>query len=170
MISTLVYLSLFDASLYDDSESFLPLESNVVDGAPLTDLEEVFDPPSTSLPFLAPSFSNTPMDTSVGDLTLLASPLPLAQCISHLLAMGEIFRGGASSIKEYSLSWLKELTFVKLYIEEAPFEEFCGDIMMGSVLPSIGSIDPICIKTFDLTPISSPLLPTTPLNCMHLSL
>ena len=31
-------------SLYYDYESFLPLESNIVDDAPLTDLEEVFDP------------------------------------------------------------------------------------------------------------------------------
>ena len=32
--------------LYDDCESSLPQESNVVDDAPLTDLREVFGPPS----------------------------------------------------------------------------------------------------------------------------
>ena len=37
-----------------------PVESNVVDDAPLTDLEEVFDPPLTCLPFVAPSFFSTP--------------------------------------------------------------------------------------------------------------
>jgi len=35
--------SWLDASLYDDCESSLHLESNVVDDASLTDLEEVFD-------------------------------------------------------------------------------------------------------------------------------
>ena len=45
-----------ESSLYDDYESSLPLESNVVNDAPLPDLEEVFDPSLTSLPFVAPSF------------------------------------------------------------------------------------------------------------------
>jgi len=49
-----------ESSLDDDYKSFLPLKSNVVDDAPLTDLEQVFDPLLTSLPllvhpFLAPS-------------------------------------------------------------------------------------------------------------------
>ena len=36
-----------EASLYDDYESSLPLESNAIDDAPLTNLEEAFDPPLT---------------------------------------------------------------------------------------------------------------------------
>jgi len=48
----------------------------VVDDSCLTDLEEVFDPPLTSLLVVAPSFSRTPIATSVSELTLLASPLP----------------------------------------------------------------------------------------------
>ena len=48
------------------------------------------------------------------------------------------------------------------HLEEATFVEFCGDIMMGSDTPSIEHIDPICSELFDSTPISSPLLPTTP--------
>jgi len=68
-------------SLYDDYESFLPLETNVVDDAPLIDLEEMFNPPLTSVPLVAPSFSSSPVATRVIDLTLLASPLPLAQCM-----------------------------------------------------------------------------------------
>jgi len=67
-----------ESSLYDDYEFLLPLESNIVDDASLTHLEEVFDPPLTSWPLVAPSFSSTPIATSVGDSTLLASPLPLA--------------------------------------------------------------------------------------------
>ena len=67
-----------EARLYDDCESFLSLESNVVDEALLTDLEEVFDAPLIPLTFVAPSFSSTPMGTSVSDSILLASPLPLA--------------------------------------------------------------------------------------------
>ena len=54
---------------------YLPLESNVVDDTLLTNLEEVFDPPLTLLTFVAPSFSNTPMDTTIRDSILLASPL-----------------------------------------------------------------------------------------------
>jgi len=41
------------------------------------------------------------MDTGVSDLTLLASPLPLAQCTE--LDMGEISGGDASDIKDDSL-------------------------------------------------------------------
>jgi len=75
-----------ECSLYDDYESSLSIESNVIDDAPLTDLEEVFDPPLTSLPLVAPSFSSTTVVTNVSDSTLLASPLPLAQCMA--LEMG----------------------------------------------------------------------------------
>ena len=66
------------ACLYNYCESSLPLESNITDDTHLTDLEEVFDHPSTSFPFVGPSFSYTPLDTSVSALTLLASPLFLA--------------------------------------------------------------------------------------------
>jgi len=61
-------------SLYDDYESSLPIESNVVDDAPLTDLVEVVDPPLTSLSLVPPSFFNTLVTTSVGDSTLLSLP------------------------------------------------------------------------------------------------
>jgi len=63
-----------EASLYNNCDSSLPLESNVADDTPLTDLE-VFDLPLTSLPIVALFFSGTPMHTSVSDLTLLASTL-----------------------------------------------------------------------------------------------
>jgi len=69
-----------EVTLYDDCEFSIPLESNVVYDVPLTDLKELFGHPSTSLPFVPPSFSSTPMENSVSDLTLLVSPLPLAQC------------------------------------------------------------------------------------------
>jgi len=83
---------MLEFSLYDDYESSLPLESNGVDDAPfLTDIEEVFGPPLTSLSLVAPSFSSTLVATSVSALTLLASPIPLDQCTS--LEMGEISRG-----------------------------------------------------------------------------
>ena len=42
-----------ESSLYDNCESSLPLESNVVDDAPSTNLKEVFNPPFTSLPLIA---------------------------------------------------------------------------------------------------------------------
>jgi len=147
-------------SPYDDCESFLPLEPNVVNDALLTDLEEVFDPPSTSLPFVAPSFFSTPMDTSVSKLTLLTSPLPLAQCMG--LEMGEISSSDASILEDVSLVWSNESVLVEPCLEEAPFEELCGAIMMGSITPNVGFIDSICTEPLDFTPTSSPLLPTTP--------
>jgi len=56
-----------ESSLYDDYESSLPLESNIVDDEPLTDLKEVFDPPLTCSPLVAPSSSSTPIVTSTSD-------------------------------------------------------------------------------------------------------
>ena len=67
-----------ESSLYDDCDSSLPLESNVVDDVASTDLDKVFDLPLTSLPLVPPSFSSNPIATSISDSTLLASPLPLA--------------------------------------------------------------------------------------------
>jgi len=66
-------------NLHDNYESSIPLELNVVNDAPLTDLQEMFDPPLTSLPTVASSFLNTPMDTSVSDLPLVTSLLPSTQ-------------------------------------------------------------------------------------------
>ena len=63
------------ASLYDDCESSLPLESNIVDDAHLTDLEVELDHPLISLPFVALSSSSTPIATSISDSTLLTPPL-----------------------------------------------------------------------------------------------
>jgi len=54
-----------EASFYDDCESSLPLEPNVVDYAPLTDQEEVAVSPWTSFPLIGPSFSSDPIVTSV---------------------------------------------------------------------------------------------------------
>ena len=159
-----------EASLYEYYESSLPLESNVVDDALVTDLGETFDPSLTYLSFVAPSFSSTPMDTSVNDSILLASPLPLAQCTG--LEIGENCRGDASSIEDVSLSWLGGLTLVEPYLEEAPFEEFHDDVRMGRVIPSMGLIGSICAELLDSTPISSLFLPTLPslLHALHKSL
>ena len=86
-----------ESSLYDDYESFIPIESNVVNDAPLTDLEAVFDPPLTSYHLLLHPFLATPVATRVSDLTLLAYPLPLAQCTG--LEMDEISRGNVSVLE-----------------------------------------------------------------------
>jgi len=139
--------------LYDDYESSLPLESNFVDNAPLPDLEELYDSPLTSLPFVALSSSSTLIATSVSDLTLVVSalpfPLPLTQCME--LEMGRHSRGDVSVIEDGSLDQLIKLCLVEPYLEETPFEEFCGDVVVGSAVRSIGLIDSICIVLFDLT-------------------
>ena len=52
---------------------------------------------------------------------------------------------------------------VKAFVEEAPFEELCGDGMVVGAALSIEHIDPISTESLDLgSPISSSLLPTTP--------
>ena len=149
-----------EASLHDDYNSSLPLKFNCVNNAPLTNLEKAFDPPLTSLPFVAPSFSSTTMDSSVNDWTLFASPLPLAQCIG--LEMGVISKGDASVMKGDSLGWSEKFILVEPCLEEAHFQEFCSDNVMGNAAPSIGLIHSICSESLDLAPILSPLLPTTP--------
>jgi len=60
--------------------SLADLEFNFIDDAPLTNLEEVFDPPLTYSLLVAPSSSSPPIVTSTSDSTLLDSPFPLAQC------------------------------------------------------------------------------------------
>jgi len=104
------------------------------------------------------------MNTSVSDLTLPASPA-LAQCTG--LEMGEIFRGDTSVLEDASLVWLEEPVLVEPYLEEAPFKDLCGDIVMGSATPNIGLIDSICTKLLDLTPLLPLYFPPPPLMCMQ---
>jgi len=47
-------------SRHDDYESSPPLEFNIVDDVPLTELQEVFDAPLTSFSVVAPSFLTPP--------------------------------------------------------------------------------------------------------------
>ena len=77
------------ASLYDNYDSSLPLDSSFVDDTSLINLEEVFKPPVVALTFVTPSSSSTPIYTSVSDFILLVSFLLLAQCAD--LKMGEPF-------------------------------------------------------------------------------
>jgi len=84
-----------------------------------------------------------------------------------------IFLGGdVSVLKDASLVWLVKPLLVKPCLEEAPFEELYGDIVLCSTTPSIRLIDPIYNEALDLTPISCPLPPTTPshLHAYHESL
>jgi len=153
-------IPMLESSLYDDYESSLLLESNIVDDAPLTDLEEVLDPPLTYSPLVAPSSSSTPIVTSTSDSTLLDFPFPLAQCTG--LEMGETSRGDVSVLEDASLLRSKELTLVESHLEEAPLEELCADLVMGIDTLSIGCTNPIGNEPLDLTPTSPPLPPTIP--------
>ena len=114
------------SSLYDDCESFLPLESNVFDDAPSTNLEEVFNPPLTSLPYVAPFFSSTPVATSVSNLTSLASLLCLGLkgAPYTALEMCETSRGDVSVPKDASLLRLKELALVGHILRRLPLRSF----------------------------------------------
>ena len=86
--------------------------------------------------------------------------------------MGEISIGNVRALEDDSLGGSKELTLVEPYREEAPFAEFYGDVVMGDDTTSIEHTNPICNKPLDLTPVSSPLLPTAPshLRAYHESL
>jgi len=86
------------ASSYDDCESFIPLESNLVDDTPSTDPEEALDPPLTSSSLVAPPSASTPIGTTVSALTFLAYPNPLAQCTR--LETDKHSRGEASFIED----------------------------------------------------------------------
>ena len=85
-----------ESSLYDDYESFLL--PDVVDDTSLTDLEEVFNPPLTSLPLVTSSFSSIPVATNFDDSTLLASPPPFSSV--HEVKMGETSRGDVSVLED----------------------------------------------------------------------
>ena len=86
--------------------------------------------------------------------------------------MGEIFRGDVSVLEDTSLLRSKQLTLVEPHLPEAPLEELCGDLVMGTDTPSIRPTDPIRNEPLDLTPTSSPLLRTIRyhLHDYHLSL
>jgi len=114
----------------------------------------------TYSPLVASSSSSTPIVTSTSDSTLLDSPFPLGRCTG--LEMGETSRGDVSVLEDASLLKSKEFTLVDPHLEEAPFVEFCGDLVMGIDTPSIEHIDPICHEPLDLTPTSSSLRPITP--------
>ena len=112
--------SRIEASRYDDCESSLTLESNLIGDAPLMHLEEMFGPSLTSLPFVVPSNYGTLINTIFSALTLLASPLSLAQWTG--LQMGEPFQVASSVIKGDLLARAKELILIESCLEEAPFE------------------------------------------------
>jgi len=78
------------------------------------------------------------------------------------LEMGETSRVDVIVLEDISLLRSKKLIVVEPDLEEAPFMEHCGDLVMGIDTPSIEHIDPICHEPPDLTPTSSPLPPTTP--------
>ena len=67
---------------------------------------------------------------------------------------------------------VRRLTLVEPYLEEAPSKELCDDSLAVGAAPSIEHIHPIFTEPLDLTPISSPLLPTIPshLHAFHESL
>jgi len=86
--------------------------------------------------------------------------------------MAEASGGDFRVLKDDSLSWSKELKLVEPHLEEAPLEELCGDLVMEADTLSIGPTNPIGNEPLDMTPISSPLPPTTPshLPAFHESL
>jgi len=105
----------------------------VVD-SPLTRLEEVIDPPLTSLPFVTPSLCSTSRDTTKGFLRSLCSPFPLAQCTK--VEMDESLRDDASCVEADTLDWSGDIALL-----EPSFEELYSDDMRVRATPSIDHID-----------------------------
>jgi len=64
------------------------------------------------------------------------------------------------------LGWSEELTLVEPYLKEPLFEEFCGDVVMGSSILSIAHINHVCAKLLDSMLISS-VFPATILSYSH---
>ena len=79
----------------------------------------------TSSSLVAPSSLSTASGTTFSALTLLASPLPLAQCTG--LEIGEHSKGETSFIADAMIAWSKEPSSIESYLEEALFEELCDD-------------------------------------------
>ena len=50
----------------------------------------------------------------------------------------------ASVLENASIFRSKKLTLVEPHLKQAPFEDLCDEIMMGSATSSIGLIDSIC--------------------------
>ena len=159
-------ISRLESDLPDDYASSCPLESNVVDDAPLPALEDMFDSPLPYAPLVAPSLYSTPVPPTICDSTFLSSPLPLAQ--SAGLEIGEISIGAGSVLEDASLLGSKELILGVPHLEEAPVMECEGDDVWDNDTHSIAHIDPICLELSDSTPISFPVLPPTPLNCIFI--
>ena len=67
-----------NANLHNDCDFTFPLEPNFIVDITFTSLEKAFDPPLTSLPFVAISYCSTPRETTVIDLILCSSPPRLA--------------------------------------------------------------------------------------------
>ena len=82
--------------------------------------------------------------------------------------MGETSRGDGSVLENASLVCAKALVLVVPHLEDAPFVEFYGDLVMGTDTLSTGSTDPIGNESLDLTPASSLLPPPIPLIRMPL--
>jgi len=60
--------------------------------------------------------------------------------------MGETSRGDDNVIEDVSLLRSKELTLVVPHLEEPPFVEFDGDLVLNSDTPSIEHINPIALN------------------------
>jgi len=81
--------------------------------------------------------------------------------------MGQPSKDDVSVIEDDSLDWSKELALVEPYLQQAPFEELCGDDVMVSASPSVRHIDFIFIEQPDLTLFHPPSFPSLPLISIY---
>jgi len=81
--------------------------------------------------------------------------------------MGKISRGDASVLKEALPIWLEEPVLVEPCLEKAPFEEFCGDIVMGRLPLVLDLLTPFVLSYTTRRSFHPPHFPPPHLMCMH---
>jgi len=140
-----------DVNLYDDGASFPPLESG---------LEEVLDPPLTTLLTVAPSFPNTLRNNTAFIMTLFDTPSLLAQ--STEFRVSEIL-GVSASVDEDDTWFELGNIFIEEYgLHETPLGTSCVDLMVAGLanLDFIDNTSPNPLDTFHASPFRS--LPSPP--------
>jgi len=135
-----------DVNLCDDCASFPPQQSR---------LEEVLDPPLTTLLTFTPSFPNTLKNYTALMMTFFDTPPPLAQ--STEFKVGENVGVSASVDENDTWSYLGDVFIEEYGLYETPMGTSCVDVVV--VGPAnhdfVNNISPNPLDTFHASPFHS---------------
>jgi len=153
-----VNFSKLDVNLCDDSVSSLTLESR---------LEEVHDPPLTTLSLVTPSLPSTLRDNTPLYTTYLDPPFPLAQLTE--------FEGAATccvdaSVNEDDMCCKSDDAFIEVHdLDETLIERSCVDVVVAvsSSPDCVDLVSPDPLDIFHASLLCS--LPSSSLECCDLS-